>query len=135
MLNLLKQKAIICRDLFCRMDRNLNPIASLVLSLKYCQSVSVFKQTKLSIAAGATVHIDGTFAMNLPWEDCCGKPSTLLVADKATLLVRGPFRIYTGGSIIVSSGATLILGSGFLNNNGNICCFRYIEIGNDVKIS
>ena len=56
------------------------------------------------------------------------------LANNSKLIV-DDFRIYAGGKVCVSEGAELKLGTGYINHNISIECFKKIEIGNNVCIS
>lgn len=90
---------------------------------------------KSKIILNGSVDIQGTLYLNRCHNGINNQPGTLYVADNGKLTVHGSFDIYSGGYITVESNAELVLGSGFINNNGKISCFKKIEIGDDVKIS
>ena len=67
------------------------------------------------------------------WDGRQNQPGTLTVGENATLSV-GCFRTYGGAYVSVAPNATLALGSGFINNNSKISCFKEITVGENVKI-
>lgn len=59
----------------------------------------------------------------------------LELGRKSEINVNGEFSIYNGGHIIVMDNAKLNLGSGYINRNTKIRCFKEINIGQNVAIS
>lgn len=59
----------------------------------------------------------------------------LYMHPNSNLIINGKFGFYNGAHISISPGAALELGSGYINKNVNISCFKRIKIGNDVAIS
>ena len=68
------------------------------------------------------------------WDGKQNQSGTLTVAENSELNI-GCFRTYGGTYISVAPCAKLTLGSGFINNNSKISCFKEVIIGEDVKIS
>lgn len=56
------------------------------------------------------------------------------IMEEGEINVLSNFIIYAGSYIHVSRGGRLILGSGFINENVQIICGKYIEMGNGVAI-
>lgn len=69
------------------------------------------------------------------WEHTNYGSSTLMVDKGGLLQVKGKFELHTGAYIVVNENAILELGSGFTNNEVEICSFKKIKIGNNVAIS
>lgn len=59
----------------------------------------------------------------------------LKMQKNAEINVADDFIIYPGHHIVVMENAQLNLGSGYINRNARIHCFRKITIGNNVSIS
>jgi len=59
----------------------------------------------------------------------------LKMLDNSCINVANDFSIYPGHHIVIMENATLNLGSGYINRNARIHCFKEISIGNDVAIS
>ncbi|MBD3636699.1 MAG: acyltransferase [Crocinitomicaceae bacterium] len=55
--------------------------------------------------------------------------------EDSRLIVEKKFQIYEGARIYINHGAKLTLGSGYINTNCNISCFKEIKIGHGVVIS
>jgi acetyltransferase-like isoleucine patch superfamily enzyme len=62
-------------------------------------------------------------------------PSEFKLCRGATLTVEGDFAIYSGCHVSINPGARLSLGSGYINNDCTIDCFKEIAIGHDCAIS
>ena len=62
-------------------------------------------------------------------------PAMLEMQKNSTLNIRNGFRVCSGCHIVVAQGAMLKLGSGYINRNSKIKCFKDIEIGEGVVIS
>ncbi|HLP65541.1 acyltransferase [Flavobacterium sp.] len=59
----------------------------------------------------------------------------LKLQKNASINVQGDFIIYPGHHIVVMENAQLNLGSGYINRNARIHCFKEITIGKNVSIS
>lgn len=86
---------------------------------------------------GAIVEIRKHFAFNRQWDDeriwhnrIVG---SLHLGDRAVLKV-GDFTVHAGSHISVNNGATLSLGSGYMNHECLVSCFRSISVGDDAAI-
>jgi acetyltransferase-like isoleucine patch superfamily enzyme len=62
-------------------------------------------------------------------------PSIFLMGVNSNLIVNNTFFFYSGSRITINDDAKLILGSGYVNHNLSLSCFKEIEIGNGVAIS
>jgi acetyltransferase-like isoleucine patch superfamily enzyme len=85
--------------------------------------------------AKVVINEKAVFNFGLAWQHTAYQTSSLKVDKNANLLVNGTFNFHTGAFISISSNATLEIGSGYCNNNVEICCFKSIKIGNNVAIS
>mgnify|MGYP001810278187 CR=1 FL=1 len=96
-----------------------------------------FPKTKISFHRNAKISITPKSYLSIGrrWELTSYLTSTFKIDDNGTVLVHGNFSINTGSYIAVGKKATLEFGSGYANNNVEICCFKHIKIGNNVAIS
>lgn len=62
-------------------------------------------------------------------------PSIFSMGVNSSLIVNNTFFIYSGARISINDNAKLILGSGYVNHNLSLSCYKEIEIGNGVAIS
>ena len=114
---------------------------NLINNFKYkntkCKFICYNPCTKV-IGKNVTININKRFVFNKQWNEKRDLkntiPALLEISDNARLIV-DDFRIYAGGKVCISPGAGLILGSGYINHNVSIECFKRIEIGNNVCIS
>lgn len=96
----------------------------------------VHRKTGINIAKSAKILIaNGKLSINKGWAKGDPFSSYLFMAQNATLRVEESFDIYSGAKIYINKGAELSLGSGYINHNTNISCFKKIEIGKNVVIS
>ena len=90
------------------------------------------------IGKNAIIDIKKRFVFNKHWNEKRDLkntiPAMLSLSDNSKLVV-DDFRIYAGGKVCVAGGAELILGTGYINHNISIECFKRIEIGRNVCIS
>ena len=77
----------------------------------------------------------GKLTINDKWTKSDPFKSLLFMGKDSTLKINGNFSIYSGSRIYINDNAELILGSGYINNNLNLSCFKRIEIGDGVVIS
>lgn len=115
--------------------RDCNKIKSLFWSRLVDGFFFVAPKTKILLKKSSRIDIKKTFSINLCWEGKQNQPATLTLGENAILNISGSFRAYSGVYISVADNAQLTLGSGFINNNAKISCFKEIVIGDDVKIS
>lgn len=115
-------------------QNHINKIKSLLLTVKYRSLFFTGHRSKIIIDKSAKINIKDCFSFNISWDGRQNQDGTLTVGENSRLNV-GYFRTYGGTYISVSPNAELTLGSGFINNNSKISCFKEIIIGEDVKIS
>lgn len=115
-------------------QKGINKLKSAKLSVKYKSLFCAAHKSKILIDKNALVNIKDAFLFNMCWDGNQNQPGTLALSKNAVLNA-GYFRTYGGTYITAAPGAKLTLGSGFLNNNSKISCFKEITIGEDVKIS
>ncbi len=112
-----------------------------VPALLYClwkfrsMTLIPFKNTWVRAEKGSSLEGDGPLLLGLQWELGRYMPSQLVLRSGARLKVRDKFKIYSGHSIWVNHNACLYLGSGYINNNLRLSCFKRINIGKNVAIS
>lgn len=86
----------------------------------------------------AKINIKERFVMNKHWVSEVDIKNTIpgmLVVSNNSKLTVGNFIAYAGSQISVASNAELIIGSGYMNKNSCIRCYKKIEIGDNVKIA
>lgn len=110
-------------------------IKSGILSKKYGVHFWVFKRCKIYIAKSAHIMLQGYLHVNEPWKHGQKSYATFKIEDNATLEVKNGFRFRSGNYISIEKNAKLVLGSGSINRNCNLSCFKYISIGENVHIS
>ena len=115
-------------------QKGINKLKSARLSIKHKSLFCAAHKSKIIIDRNAKVNIKDRFIFNMCWDGRQNQPGTLTVGENATLSV-GCFRTYGGAYVSVAPNATLALGSGFINNNSKISCFKEITVGENVKIS
>ncbi len=110
-------------------------------ALIYClwkfrsSNIIPFKNTRIRGEKESKVFGDGLLLLGIQWELGRYLSSQMVLRQGSCVRINGRFKIYSGHSIWVNQGATLILGSGYINNNLRLSCFKRIEIGNNVAIS
>jgi len=98
--------------------------------------VVINKGTGCDIEKSAKIVIEkGKLTINNKWTKSDPFKSLLFMGKDSTLKINGNFSIYSGSRIYINDNAELILGSGYINNNLNLSCFKRIEIGDGVVIS
>jgi len=100
-------------------------------SLIVLQGKTSFKTTnssKINIKKGL-LFLNKSFRVKEPF------PAMIEMGNNAEINVEDTFSIHTGCHIIVLENAKLNLGSGYINRNVKIRCFKEITIGNNVAIS
>ncbi|MNQ99633.1 Maltose O-acetyltransferase [compost metagenome] len=97
----------------------------------------IYKKAKVYIDKSSKISFvnNGKFKFGIAWDDTAFALSSFKLGMNAELIVKGDFRIHTGSFISINKNAKLELGSGYINNNSEIVCFKSIKIGNDVAIS
>jgi acetyltransferase-like isoleucine patch superfamily enzyme len=98
--------------------------------------VRLRRGSSFQAAASARIVVEqGPFYFNEAWIPNDPFPSLLYLAEKANLLVKKEFKIYSGSRVYINEGASLTLGGGFINSSLNLSCFEQIEIGQEVAFS
>lgn len=96
---------------------------------------SIFRNVSVTIKPTATVQGHGTLLIGLKWPAHCFYKTLFTVWDHASLIIGGNFTFYTGCRVVVDEGAKLELGSGYMNSNSSIACFKNIKIGHNAAIA
>lgn len=98
--------------------------------------ILLFKKGYFKIHGTAKINIQkGHFYFNQPFNVLEPFPSLLEMQKDSVLDIKNGFRVLPGCHIHISKDATLKLGSGYINRNSKIKCFKSIEIGDGVIIS
>lgn len=95
----------------------------------------IYKNTKLKKHKASRHEIKGRLRLGMTWNGITHNRTSLVSKIGSSLVVNGEFEVYDGSIITVEEGATLQLGSGYLNSNSRIYCFKEITIGEGVAIS
>lgn len=100
---------------------------SLIIAHGKCY-VGYHKSAQINLKEG---HLFLNKNMSLP------EPYTavLKMKENAQINVENDFIFYSGHHIVVMKGARLNLGSGYINRNARLSCFKEISIGRNVAIS
>lgn len=86
--------------------------------------------------SGATINIqEGTLFLNTDYSPPNPYPGVLKMNRNATINVENTFHIHNSCHILVNDHAVLSLGSGYINKNAKIRCYKSISIGHSVAIS
>ncbi|WP_140487688.1 acyltransferase [Flavobacterium sp. GSA192] len=89
-----------------------------------------------SAEKGAKINIaGGSFFLNRKISNPDPYIGVLKMKKKSTINIEKGFSIFSGHHIILMENAKLNLGSGYINYNVKIRCFKEITIGNNVAIS
>ena len=99
--------------------------------------ILVRKKTAISISNISNIKIKYGSTLTLGEKWIANDPSQTLfvLKDKASLVLEGNFKVYSGSKIYVNDNATLKIGWGYMNSDVKISCFEQIEIGKHVVIS
>jgi len=81
------------------------------------------------------LNIDGRLFLGVTWAGLSYGRTMIKIGNHATLNVYGNFKIFSGALFTIDEGGVVNLGSGYINYNAHISCFKKISIGNDVVIS
>lgn len=85
---------------------------------------------------GATINIErGCLVFNQKTSNPEPFIGVLKMMEDSQINVENGFSIFSGHHIILMKGAKLNLGSGYINRDVKIRCFKEISIGNNVAIS
>ena len=114
--------------------RFVSPIAS-IRARANGSNVTVFRGTRVHNRGTLRVP-SGHLSLGSQWPDApFFSYGHLIIAPGGRFTVKGDFSIHTGMQVVVDRDASLTLGSGYINDNVRISCFRSITIGDDVAIS
>jgi acetyltransferase-like isoleucine patch superfamily enzyme len=115
----------------------INLLNSLYFSTRFSPKIRIliFRKASVKIKSSAVVQGQGKLSIGCTWPAYCYFPTLFAIWEKATLMINGDFRFYTGCRVVVDEGAKLEIGSGFLNTSCSIACFKSIKIGQGVRIA
>lgn len=82
-----------------------------------------------------SIDVKGLFSFNVSWIKNDPFPSILCINKGAILKVKGDFSIYSASKVYINENSSLILGSGYINSNLNLSCFKSVKTGHNVAIS
>ena len=99
-----------------------------LISLQGNTSFNVCKTSKINIKNGF-LFLNKSFRVKEPF------PAMIEMGNNAEINVTATFSIHSGCHIILLENAKLNLGSGYINRNVKIRCYKEITIGNNVAIS
>ena len=104
------------------------------LGRKASARVTVHRNTCIKVRPSASITGSGSLDIGCTWPGYCSYKTLFCVWDNATVQVDGAFCFHTGSRVIVDRNARLELGSGGINYNVSIACFKHIKIGDEVFI-
>lgn len=101
--------------------------------LSICLSKKVFIDinNKAEVIATADTHV----RIGVSHNEKLTKPTSVVLRKGSKLIFKGNFSVFNGCDISVNENAILEIGSGYINCDSKIHCFKKIIIGNDVVIS
>lgn len=101
-------------------------------------NINIYRKAAIrceNVHSNSIIVEKGCFNFNASWIKNDPFPSILCLKEGATLNVKNDFSIYSGSKIYLNEDSMLILGSGYINSNLNLSCFKSIKIGHNVAIS
>ncbi|HSI68466.1 MAG TPA: acyltransferase [Planococcus sp. (in: firmicutes)] len=98
-------------------------------------NMKVYKNTEVKKHKSSRHEIKGRLRLGVTWNGITHNKTSLVSKQSSRLMVAGEFDVYDGCVITVEEGAALQIGSGYLNSNSRIYCFKEITIGHGVAIS
>lgn len=91
---------------------------------------------RFAVKKGSSINIaNGQLNLNKSFSLPDHGKGLVKLMKNATINVNSNFEIYSGHHIAVMEGATLNLGSGYINHNVTIRCYKEISIGENVALS
>jgi serine acetyltransferase len=117
--------------------RSLSLLKSLYFRYRFGRKLrlSVFRKATVKIKRSASVQGGGRLSIGVKWPAYEFHSTLFALWDRASLVVDGDFKFVTGCRVVVDEDARLELGSGYMNYNGSIACFKHIRIGRGVFIA
>lgn len=94
-----------------------------------------YKKTHVVLSPSSSIIINGKLKLNSNCVKNYGRSTILRMKDNSKLIVRGNFDVFYDCDIQCFENSRLQFGSGFMNSNVKIRCFKSIKIGYDVAIS
>ena len=114
---------------------NISFLNTLYYRIKLKINCVIYKKMKIYISKKSKINCKDRFLIGNSYMHCNVSNGTFLLKKDATLNIEGRFAIGTGSQISVEEDATLSIGSGYINRDSKINCFKNIKIGNNVVIS
>lgn len=101
------------------------------------RNIIFYKPVSCKISDKARINIGGKLTINIRSNRnvknlSCGY---LIMADNSKLIITDSFDVFSGCTIGILDNAKLSIGSGYMNYNSKIYCFKEINIGRNVAIS
>jgi acetyltransferase-like isoleucine patch superfamily enzyme len=117
--------------------RNTRVFRNLYLRYRFGRTfpLTVFRKAVVKISPSAHVEGTGHLSVGTKWPAYEFFPTLFVLWQKAILRIDGEFKFTTGCRVVVDEGAKLQIGSGYMNFNGSIACFKSIQIGHGVFIA
>lgn len=110
-------------------------LKSIYYTLKCDGLFIINNNSNIYLSKKSRLKIRSEISLNKSWDNKrTNIPSEFFVYDDATVQI-GSIDLYSGCRISVNKNAYFSFGSGYINHDSKIACFKSIEIGNDVKIS
>lgn len=115
----------------------LNSIYKAFITKNEINALSLLPKVTLNVNNLGSLQIinTGKLIIGCNWTNLPFFTTGVKIDSNATLKVLGQFKIYSGSVVAVYDKAFLQLGSGYINNFGDIHCFNKITIGENVLIS
>lgn len=131
LINRVKQKGFSIRswNLFFRMNFISNKVVR-----KRRLAFRNYKNCVVQLDSNSQLELDGTLTMGYKQVRGSHLETRLLLEEGAHMTVNGSFEMYGGSYIRVFKNSQLVVKSSFINENVQISCGDYIEIGNRCAI-
>lgn len=94
-----------------------------------------YRNTIFEIGNKAELHIEKNLEFGVRNFPGTKRETRLQLRGNAKMYVKSHFIVYAGCNIVVCPNSTLILKSGFFNENVQLTCGGYVEIGEGVAIA
>lgn len=121
-----------------RLKHYLRKLYIYLFKTKTIKGICIHKPSMLYISRNSRINILNKLYFNYNWDNIRIMkniiPGQLYVGYNAELNVDN-FIIYSGSRITINDGAKLRLGTGYINHNSIIDCYKSITIKNNVIIS
>ena len=97
--------------------------------------VILLKGSQFVRSQTSKVFLDGDLIIGKKWNDKDPFSTLFVLNEGSKLKVEGSFSIFSGSKVYINQDAEFNLGSGYINHDANISCFKKIVIGHNVVIS